>query len=70
MISNGVRSGPPEVMERLGRGEGVDPSLYYFRTSMRFRTGAPELARLNTVLAIAVAERRANVVVLTVHEVE
>jgi hypothetical protein len=70
VISRGVRSGPPEVMQRLGRGEAVDPALYYFRTAMRFRTGAPELARLNTVLAVAVAERRASVVVLTVYEVQ
>src|SRR5437868_8808812 len=29
--SRGVRNGPPEIMARLGRGEDVDPALYYFR---------------------------------------
>jgi hypothetical protein len=70
VTSTGVRSGPPEVMERLGRGEAVDPQLYYFRTAMRFRTGAPEFSRLNTVLGVSVAERQANLVTLTVYEVE
>src|SRR5689334_1672560 len=34
MVTNrGLRHGPPEVIEKLARGEAVDPSLYYFRTS-------------------------------------
>ena len=37
--SEGIRHGPPEVLARLPRGEQVDPSLYYFRTCMRFETG-------------------------------
>ena len=36
--SDGLRHGPPEVIARLARGETVDPSLYYFRTAMRFET--------------------------------
>jgi hypothetical protein len=39
--NSGVRSGPPELMERLGRGEAVDPALIYFRTTPRFETAAP-----------------------------
>ncbi|WP_206239177.1 DUF3237 domain-containing protein [Novosphingobium terrae] len=36
-ISNpGVRVASPEVSERLARGEEVDPSAYYFRTTPRF----------------------------------
>ncbi len=38
----GMRCAPPDILERLGRGEDVDPSLYYFRTVMRFETRAPE----------------------------
>src|SRR5437764_822925 len=30
--SEGLRHGPAEVMDRLARGEAVDPDLYYFRT--------------------------------------
>ena len=29
--SKGMRHAPPDVLARLGRGEDVDPSLYYFR---------------------------------------
>ncbi|MFM5949931.1 MAG: DUF3237 domain-containing protein [Novosphingobium sp.] len=32
----GVRTGSPEVIERLAKGEDVDPSAYYFRTTPRF----------------------------------
>jgi hypothetical protein len=48
----------------LGRGEHVDPSKYFFRTIMRFETGAPELAWLNKTIAVAQAERRAREVIL------
>ena len=37
----GVRYGPPELMEKLRRGEVVDPALIYFRTTPRFETAAP-----------------------------
>ena len=39
--AEGYRHGPPEVMARLARDETVDPSLYYFRTFMRFETADP-----------------------------
>lgn len=67
--SVGLRAAPPEVMAALGRGERVDASRYYFRTAMRFRTSSPEHARLNKIIAFAVAERAPRGVTLTVHEV-
>jgi hypothetical protein len=39
--NSGVRYGPPELMEKLRRGELVDPALIYFRTAPRFETAAP-----------------------------
>jgi hypothetical protein len=39
--NSGVRYGPAELMERLRRGEMVDPALIYFRTTPRFETAAP-----------------------------
>jgi hypothetical protein len=39
--NSGVRYGPPELMEKLRRGEPVDPALIYFRTTPRFETAAP-----------------------------
>ncbi len=69
-ISNwGYRHGPPKVMQRLGAGEDVDPREYYFRTTPKFETGAAEYAWLNGMIAVAVGERRANEVIITVYEV-
>lgn len=34
--NTGLRHGPPEVMDRLKRGEEVDPTEYYFRTVPQF----------------------------------
>jgi hypothetical protein len=67
--SEGLRHGPAEVMDRLARGEAVDPHLYYFRTFMRFETAAPDLAWLNKILALARGTREARVVRLDVHEI-
>lgn len=39
--NSGIRYGPPELMEKLRRGEPVDPALIYFRSTPRFETAAP-----------------------------
>ena len=67
--SSGLRTAPPEVMARLAAGETVDPALYYFRTTLRFRTGVPALARLNRILTVGVGERLPGLVRLKVYEV-
>lgn len=67
--SDGLRHGPPEVMARLARGEPVPRELYFFRTVMRFATGAPAWLHLNKVLALAVGEREASVVKLDVYRI-
>lgn len=67
--SRGLRHGSADILARLNSGEAVNPDLYYFRTAIRFRTAAPELASLNRVLAISHGERRSDRVHLTVYEV-
>ena len=62
--SNGVRHGPPAVMARLAQGEVVPPEAYYFRTAVRFTTGAPAWLHLNKLLAVAVGQRDAALVTL------
>jgi hypothetical protein len=64
VLSQGLRHGPPEVMARLARGEDVDPESYFFRTVLRFETGAAELAWLNKTIAVATATRKARQVLL------
>ena len=67
--SEGLRHGPAEVLAAIARGEQVDPSLYYFRTVMRFETAAPEAEWLNRILALAKGRRDRNAVHLDVYEV-
>jgi hypothetical protein len=69
LTSTGLRTGTPEVMERLARSEPVDPTEYYFRTNIRFRTSSARLARLNKIIAMACGERRASCVRLRVFEI-
>jgi hypothetical protein len=67
--SRGLRHGPPEVLAQLARGEDVDPSLYYFRTVMRFETAHADTLWLNRILALAKGAREKSAVRLTVYEV-
>ncbi len=62
--SEGLRHGPPAVMAQLARGEAVPPEAYYFRTVVRFTTGAPAWQHLNKLIAIAVGQREASLVKL------
>lgn len=66
VVSQGLRHGPREVIDALMRGQAVDPSAYYFRTAMRFETGAPALAHLNRVVAFGLGAREARRVLLSV----
>ena len=69
-VSNwGLRHGPKEVMQRLALGKEVDPREYYFRTTPIFETGAPGYKWLNGLVSIAVGQRLANEVIITVYEV-
>src|SRR5215469_3355715 len=70
VTSEGLRHGPPAVMERLMRGDNVDPRHYYFRTVMRFETAAPAVDWLTRILAIAKGQREPQAVRLDVYEVE
>jgi hypothetical protein len=67
--SKGLRSGPPDVLARLGRGDDVDPALYYFRTVMRFETAHADTVWMNRILALARGAREKNAVKLDVYEV-
>ncbi len=67
--SFGFRHGPPEVIAALARGESVDPSTYYFRTTPRFETGHPKYAFLNRLLAVSSGDRRAEGPIYTIDEI-
>src|SRR6202166_4425972 len=47
MTYQGLRHGPPEIIERGEKGEAVDPASYYFRINPLFETSAPKYDWLN-----------------------
>jgi hypothetical protein len=70
-VSNqGYRHGPADVIARLARGEDVDPSLYYMRTTPWFETSAPAYAWLNRAVCVGTGARRAQAVELEFYEVK
>jgi len=69
VTSQGLRHALPEVMAQLARGEAVPREAYFFRTLMRFQTGAPSWLHLNRVMALAVGERAADEVRLDVYRI-
>ena len=67
--NKGYRHGPKDVIERLARGETVDPALYYMRATPWFETSAARYAWLNRTICVAGGARRAAAVELDFYEV-
>ena len=70
VCNQGYRHGPKDVIERLARGEDIDPSLYYMRTTPWFETSAPAYAWLNRAVCVGTGARRAQAVELEFYEVK
>ena len=68
--NKGYRHGAKEILERLARGEEVDPALYYMRATPWFETSAPQFAWLNRTICVATGARRAAAVELDFYEVK
>jgi Protein of unknown function (DUF3237) len=68
MTYKGLRHGPPEAIERLGRGEEVDPAQYYFRINPMFETASKGYAWLNGLLAVGLGHRFADGPIYNVFE--
>ena len=69
MAYKGMRHGPKEVMDRLNKGEAVDPALYYFRAVPVFETSSVTYAWLNRAVFVATGRREASGPVYEVYEV-
>jgi hypothetical protein len=67
--NKGLRFGPIDLLQKLKRGEPVDPRLIYFRTVPKFETGAAKYRWLMENLFIGSAARHADRVVIDVHQV-
>jgi hypothetical protein len=63
-----LRSGPPELMARLVRGEPVDAQLIYFRCSPSFETGSRALAWINERMFIGTGARHPDRVLMRFFE--
>ena len=72
MVTNrGYRRGPKEVIDRLARGEKVDPSLYYFRTTAQFEVPVDSAyGWLNQSVFVGVAERQADAAIIRFYEIK
>ncbi len=57
--NRGLRHGPAEVMQRLGRGEDVDPADYYFRTIPEFIAPVGKYDWLNRSVFVCAGARYA-----------
>ena len=65
----GIRFGPKELLDRIAKGETVDPALIYFRSVPRFETGAQNYRWLMENLFVGVGARYPDRVELDVHQV-
>jgi hypothetical protein len=69
VVNRGMRRAEPEIMERLSRGEAVDPALVYFRTAPVFEAPAGPHEWLNGSVFVASAARLPDRVQIKVFEV-
>lgn len=65
----GYRHGPKEVVDALARGESVDPTAYYMRTTARFETADARYDWLNRIITIGTGVRDPAAVRLSLYEV-
>jgi len=67
--ASGLRRAPPQIMERLFRGEPVDQGAIYFRTVPRFETSDAELGWLMRSVFLCAGTRYPDRAVLRFFEV-
>lgn len=64
-----LRFGTAEDMDKLNRGEEIDPALIYFRCSPRFSTASVQWAWLNHTITVGTGRRRPGSVEIDVFTV-
>ena len=70
ITNTGLRVATPEVAARIGRGEQVSPSEYYFRTVPKFEAPVGKYDWMNNAIFIATAVRNPDNVLITVWQVK
>jgi len=69
MTYQGVRHGPPDVVERIEKGEVVDPTSYYFRINPLFETPTAKYDWINRVVGVGIGHRSPDGPIYSVFEV-
>lgn len=69
ITNTGLRHGPPEVMQRLAKGEEVEASEYYFRSIPLFESGNAKYNWLNNSVFMATGTRKPKQVLIDVWRV-
>jgi hypothetical protein len=64
-----LRAGTPEVMQKLDRGEAVDPTSYYFRMNPMFETSAPKYDWMNRIISVGTGHRLADGPLYSIFEI-
>jgi hypothetical protein len=69
MTYQALRHGPRDVMEKLDKGEPVDPASYYFRMNPLFETSVERYDWLNRIIALGTGHRLPDGPVYSIFEV-
>ena len=63
-----IRSGPPELMAKIARGERVDPAAIYFRCSPTFETASSAMRWINERMFVGTGARHPDRVAMRFFE--
>jgi hypothetical protein len=56
----GIINATPEIFDKIQKGEDVDPSEYYFRTTPVYETSSEKYGWLNRIVAVGVGKIAKN----------
>jgi hypothetical protein len=69
MTYQAMRTGPATIMEKLDKGEPVEPTSYYFRMNPTFETHAGKYDWINRIIAVGTGHRLAEGPLYSIFEV-
>ena len=64
-----LRAGPPEIIEKLDKGESVDPTTYYFRMNPMFETASKKYDWMNRIITVGAGHRLADGPLYSIFEI-
>jgi hypothetical protein len=65
----GMRHGPKEVLDRIARGDNVNPNEYYMRATPYFETASDKYGWLNRIVSVAYGHRVAGGAIYQVFQI-